>query len=128
MRTLNEYIVAIYGDTLSTNVANSNEELADVVGAWLNQDEVRDLLQAAWDPALAIKRVDHGVIEVPMPNDETGGYDVVRSRDLLVEVQLRGELHGMATAMHPEREPDEHLWHLLEVGLRNRLIDKALGR
>lgn len=128
MRTLTEYIVAVYGDTLPASVSNPNEEMADVVGAWLNQDEVRDLLQAAWDPALQIRRQDFGITEVSVLNEETGGYDVVRSRDVSVEVQLRGEVHGMTFASHPGREPDEHLWHLLEVGLRNRLIDKALGR
>lgn len=125
MRTLTEYLNAIYGDTLATGVSDPNGELTDVVGAWLSQDEVRDLLQAAWDPALQIKRFDLG-ISYPMTDPDTGAE--IRSRDLMVEASVRGELHGMAITVNPDREVDDALWTALEIGLRGRLIDRALGR
>lgn len=121
MRTLREYLRALEPDEPVTSVPG-------LVHAWLNQDEVRELLHAAWDPALLIMRHDHGVTEIPYDDPDTGKQEILRSRDVTVEVRVAGQVHGMTFAYNPDREPPVDHVLLLEQALRHHLVDVAIGK
>jgi len=127
VKTLRQMLDRAHG-SMQTDVGWVNEPaLADLVGAWLNQDEVQELLVAAWDPALVITRHDHGVTETPYDDPEIG-EGVLRSRDITLETVVRGQVHGITLGSDPDREPPELLLLMHEQALRHHLVEVAIGK
>lgn len=100
-------------------------DLSQVVLAWLKQDEVQSLLQAAWSPDLRITR-EVQPYESVYEEPETGAIDQVRANILIVTTTVNGTEYMKAITFAPDREPLDSEILLAEVALRELLIETAL--
>lgn len=129
MKTLREYL-----DSRDQVLGwlDGEAQITALTRAWLDQDEVRELLVAAWDPQLVMTRVDHGVVETSYEDPDTGQLETLRAHHWSIETTVRGVVHGMMLATDPDRvmegEMLEHFHEMHEVALRNYLIDVAMGK
>lgn len=100
-------------------------DLAQITLAWLQQEDVQSLLQAAWNPELQITR-EVQPYESVYEEPETGAIDQVRANILIVTTVVNRTEYMKAITFAPDREPLDHEVLLAEVALREYLVEAAL--
>ncbi len=102
----------------------TSDDLATIAEHWLNQDEVQQLLQAAWDPAL---RFEQEILpyESVYEDPATGELIPIRATTLTVTAFVNGVEYGAAITIS-SGDPYEGEITLAERKVRKLIVEAAV--